>query len=95
MRGPGELQHAAGTAALSNGTLDTLFRTLGTCGRKSEDMSTQLPSLVPFPVHLLKATGALGAKRPDTSLALDSDHFLTVPPQGRPQVPEASSRTDS
>lgn len=55
--------HAAGTAALGpqqprhreTGQQDALFSTLGVCGRKSEDMSTQLPSLVPVPVHLLKA----------------------------------------
>lgn len=64
-------------------------------GRKSEDMATQLPSLVPFPVHLLNATRALRARRPETSLMLDSDHFLMVPPQGQPQVPGVSSRTDS
>lgn len=57
--------HAARTAALGpqqprhreTGQQDTLFSTLGVCGRKSEDMSTQLPSLVPVPVHLLKAPG--------------------------------------
>lgn len=65
------------------------------CGRKSEDISTQLPSLVPFLVYLLEATGALRAKRPETSLMPDSDHFLRVSPQGQPQVPGVSSRTDS